>query len=103
MSTPLTVSIPHRHGKEEALRRIRTGFGSARAQFASVIAFDEEVWSGDTMQFRARALGQTAAGDITVHDDRVVLTVTLPWLLSKFANAVQGAVKKQGALMLEKK
>ena len=51
----------------------------------------------------ASALGQQAAGDIKVADDHVVLTVTLPWLLAKFAHAVQGAVKKQGTLMLEKK
>jgi hypothetical protein len=29
MSKPLIVSIPHRVGKEEALRRLKTGLGGA--------------------------------------------------------------------------
>ncbi len=103
MSKPVVVTIPHRHGKEEAIRRLRAGIGSARAHYSHLLAVQEETWVGDTLQFRVSALGQQAAGEIAVADDHVVLTVTLPWLLSKFAQAVQGAVKKQGTLMLEKK
>ncbi|MGE3150576.1 MAG: polyhydroxyalkanoic acid system family protein [Pseudorhodoplanes sp.] len=103
MSKPVVVSIPHRHGKEEAIRRLKTGLASARQNYSHLIAVQDETWVGDQLQFRVSALGQQAAGDIVVADDHVVLTVTLPWLLSKFAHAVQGAVKKQGTLMLEKK
>ncbi|HEV3373288.1 MAG TPA: polyhydroxyalkanoic acid synthase, partial [Xanthobacteraceae bacterium] len=33
MSKPLTVSIPHRLGKEEALRRLKSGLANAHANF----------------------------------------------------------------------
>jgi hypothetical protein len=33
MSKPLIVSIPHRLGKEEALRRLKSGLASAHANF----------------------------------------------------------------------
>ena len=103
MSQPLTVSIPHRLGKAEARRRIEGGLGRAKTEFARLLTLEEEVWSGDTLAFRVAALGQRAAGTIDVHEDHVRLVVTLPWLLAKFAHAVQGAVKKQTTLMLEKK
>ena len=103
MQQPVVVSIPHRHGKDEAIRRLKAGLGSAQAHYGHILSVQEETWSGDTLRFRVSALGQQAAGDIAVADDHVVLTVTLPWLLSKFAHAIQGTVKKQGTLLLEKK
>ena len=103
MSQPLVVSIPHRLGRQEAARRIKTGLGNARTNYAQWLAIEEETWSGDALQFRVRAVGQTAGGKIEVFDDRVELEVTLPWLLGKFAEKLAPAIRKEGVLMLEKK
>ena len=103
MSQPVVVSIPHRHGKDEAIRRLKAGLGTARANYSQFLKVQEEIWTGDTLNFRVSALGQQAAGEIVVADDHVVLTVTLPLLLSRFAHVIQGTVKKQGTLLLEKK
>ena len=103
MSEPLVVSIPHRLGREEAVRRIKAGLTGARAHFAHLIAISEETWEESRLSFRASALGQAASGVIDVRDDHVVLTVRLPWLLAKFAQAASKVIGKQGALMLEKK
>jgi hypothetical protein len=103
MSQPLVVSIPHRLGRQEATRRIKTGLGNARTNYAPWLAIEEETWSGDALQFRVRAVGQTAGGKIEVFDDHVQLEVTLPWLLGKFAEKLAPAIRKEGVLMLEKK
>jgi hypothetical protein len=103
MSQPLLVSIPHRLGKQEATRRLRTGLGNARASYARLLTIDEENWSGDSVQFRVRALGQSATGKIDIFDDHVQLEVTLPWLLARFAETIAPAIRKEGTLMLEKK
>jgi hypothetical protein len=55
------------------------------------------------MDFRVRALGQVAAGNIQVGDDSVRLEATLPWLLHKFAQSVQHTIQSRGRLLLEKK
>jgi hypothetical protein len=55
------------------------------------------------MNFRVRALGQLAAGSVDVADDHVQLQVTLPWLLHKFAQAVQQTISTRGSILLEKK
>ncbi len=102
MSKPIVVSIPHRLGKDEALRRLKPGLTSAAASFP-VLKVDEEIWSGDRLTFRVRALGQAAAGTVDVADDHVKLEVTLPWLLQKFAEVAQAAIRARGQLLLDKK
>lgn len=102
MSQPIVVSIPHKLGKEEALRRLQPGLTGAAKAFP-VLKVDEEIWSGDRLTFRVRALGQSAAGTVDVAEDHVRLEVTLPWLLQKFAEAAQTAIRARGKLLLEKK
>jgi hypothetical protein len=103
MTAPLVVSIPHRLGKEEAVRRLKTGLGQARTSFGHLMSLDEEVWNGDNLRFRVRALGQSANGTIDVVDDHLRLEVSLPWLLAKLSERLVPAIRKEGALLLEKK
>jgi hypothetical protein len=102
MSAPLVVSIPHRLGREEALRRLKTGLARA-ASSLPVLSVDEERWEDNRMIFRVRALGQVAAGHVDVADDHVRVEVVLPWLLQRFAEVAQAAIRKRGNLLLTKK
>ena len=102
MAEPLVVTIPHKLGKDEALRRIKPALGKASSSFPA-LAVEEEIWSGDSMTFRVRALGQIAAGKVAVGDQSVRLEVTLPWLLHKFAEVVQKTIAGRGRILLEKK
>jgi hypothetical protein len=102
MSAPLVVSIPHRLGREEAVRRLRTGLSRA-ATGIPVLKVDEERWDGDRMFFRVRALGQAASGHIDVAEDTVRLEVMLPWLLQRFAQMAQIAIRDRGTMLLTKR
>jgi len=102
MSAPLVVSIPHRLGREEATRRLKAGLARA-ASSVPVLKVDEERWEQDRMIFRIRALGQAASGHVDVAEDHVRLEVTLPWLLQRFAEVAQIAIRKRGDLLLTKK
>jgi hypothetical protein len=102
MTQPLVVSIPHRLGKAEALRRLKEGMSRARTDFTRLISIEEESWNGDSMTFQLRALGQGAAGTIHVLEDQVRLEVVLPWLLSKLAERFVPAIRKETTLLLEK-
>jgi len=102
MADPLVVSIPHKLGKDEALRRIKPALSKASASFP-MLTVEEEVWSGDSMTFRVRALGQIAAGKVDVGEQTVRLEVTLPWLLHKFAEVVQKTIASRGQILLGKK
>ena len=103
MSKPFIVSIPHQLGKDEAVRRLKSGLGGVRTNYVHLFAIQEETWTGETLQFRVSAIGQVVSGTIDVADDYVRLQVYLPWLLAKVAEAIQPLIRKEGTLLLEKK
>jgi hypothetical protein len=103
MTEPLVVTIPHRLGRDEAVRRIKSGFGGAKEHFAHLVTISEERWEDDRLTFHASALGQTASGVIDVRETTVLVSVELSWLLARFANAAAKIIGQQGTLLLEKK
>ena len=58
MSKPLVVAIPHRLGREEALRRLKNGLAEAGASFSHLYSVREQIWTGNHLQFQISALGQ---------------------------------------------
>ena len=102
MSAPLVVSLPHRLGRDEARRRLQAGLTNATASLP-ILTVDEERWEGDRLIFRVRAMGQAAGGHVDVAEDHVRVEVTLPWLLQKFAEKAQAAIRNRGALLLTKR
>ena len=102
MSAPLVVSIPHSLGREEAMRRLKTGLSRA-ATSVPMLSIDEERWEDNRMIFRVRAMGQAAAGHVDVADDHVRVEVVLPWLLQRFAEAAQAMIRSRGDRLLTKK
>ncbi len=102
MPAPLIASIPHGLGREEATRRLKAGLTRAALDIP-VLKIDEERWEDNQMFFRIRALGQAASGHIDVADDHVRLEVVLPWLLQRFAEVAQIAIRNRGTLLLGKR
>src|SRR5262245_45028667 len=102
MPGPLIVSIPHSLGREEAMRRLKTGLSRA-AVHVPIIHIDEERWEDNRMIFRVRALGQAANGHVEVEEDRVKVEVTLPSPPQRLAEMAQAAIRERGKLLLTKK
>jgi hypothetical protein len=103
MTAPLTVSVPHRLGKDEAIRRLKGGMSHIASNLGALITVEQEVWEGDTLTFQMRRFGQSASGTIAVLEDSVRIEVMLPWLLAKLGERLLPALKKETALLLEKK
>ena len=103
MSDRVTVTVSHRLGKAEAIRRLKDGFAQSKGQLGGMVKIDQETWEGDTLRFAMRALGQSASGTIDVLDDALRIEVALPWLLAQAANRILPILRKQTTLLLEKK
>jgi hypothetical protein len=102
MSKPVVVTIPHRLGKEEAVRRLQSGFGRVRSSLGETFVVLKDDWAGPHLDFSAELLGQKTSGTVDVADDHVRLEVQLPWILSLLAGKAKEIVQKRGRLMLEK-
>ena len=100
MSDPVVITIPHRLGKAEAIRRMKNGLASANLPFMTI---DREAWNGDLLEFSLRAMGQQASGTALVLEDAVRLTIVLPWLLQRFAELGGRGLATRTKLLLEKK
>jgi hypothetical protein len=102
MSKPLIVEIPHQLGKQEAVRRLRSGFSRTRETLGGNFAVIDETWSGEHLDFRVSVLGQTTTGAVDVMNDRARIEIQLPWLLGLIAERVRPLIEKEGRLMLER-
>src|SRR4051794_4518488 len=110
MSRPVTVSIPHNLGKQEARSRIEKGFGQLRQQMAggvggvlgSMLTFKEN-WVGDRLSFEGTGMGQTITGRLDVQDKTVDIQLDLPEILAALADRITGKLKTEGQKLLEKK
>jgi Putative polyhydroxyalkanoic acid system protein (PHA_gran_rgn) len=99
---PVVITVSHKLGREEVLKRLKPALGQAAQQFP-VLKVEDETWSGDRMDFRIRAMGQVVAGSVQVFEESVRIEAALPWLIAKFANAIQKTISSRGQLLLEKK
>jgi hypothetical protein len=100
------VNLPHSLGKDEARRRIESGFGTMREQMTggmgSMLSFQER-WEGDQLQFEGGALGQKIRGRLEVLADSVRIELDLPEMLAMLADRITGTLKREGQKLLEKK
>jgi hypothetical protein len=105
MPRPVTVTISHDLGKDEARRRLTEGFGKLKGALGGGMLFSfVEEWTGaDQLSFTAKGLGQTIIGKIDVFPQHVRIEATLPNILASIAETVAGRVEKEGRLLLEKK
>jgi hypothetical protein len=105
MPRPVTVTVSHDLGKEEARRRIAEGFSKFQSSLTGglMFSFCEEWTSNDRLSFTARGLGQTITGTIDIFPQHVRIEATLPNLLAAVAETITGRMEHQGRLLLEKK
>ena len=103
VSDTVTLVVGHGLGRVEAIRRLKEGFTRTNGQLGPMITMEQEIWEGDTLRFRMRALGQTAAASIEVLEDALRIDVSLPWLLAKAAKRLLPILRKEATLLLEKK
>lgn len=105
MPRPVTITISHDLGLEEARKRLREGFDELKGGITGGMMFNftEEWPSEDTLKFEADGLGQHITGQVDVFPQHMRIEIVLPNLLASVAETITGKVEKQGRLLLEKK
>ena len=103
MSEPVVVTISHKLGKEEAVRRLRKGFAELPANFTPLFRINDQRWSGDRFEFSLTALVPHINGTIDVAEDHVRVELILPRLLARLASRIPGVIQREARLMLENK
>jgi Putative polyhydroxyalkanoic acid system protein (PHA_gran_rgn) len=99
MAAPFVMTVSHRLGRQEAKNRLQDGFSQARQAFPGL----EEQWTGDQMEFRMGALGQTVTGRIEVFDDLARIEVHLPGMVGWLGRTLGRRIGEHAKLLLERK
>ena len=103
MAKPVTVTVSHELGRAGARDRIEGGIDRMLGSMAGGMLKFDKSWSGDTMSFEARAMGQNVTGTVEVRDEDATVTVRLPLLLAGMADKLTGTIRNESKLLLEKK
>lgn len=101
MAETFTEDVPHSLGREAAKQRIGEGLPKLLEMLPGGKAAHH--WTGDTMFLDYRALGQSAAAEIEIMDDRVRVTVTLTGILAAMGAKVASLMGRGTRELLDDK
>jgi hypothetical protein len=102
MSQPLIVSVPHRLGRQEAMRRLDRGIGRLQPELGILLSGLNYHWQGDTLNFIASVMWQRITGRIEVLDDAVRVEIDLPWVMQLLRDTIERRVRGRGIALLER-
>ena len=100
MPQPIEVDLPHNLGKDEARRRIANNDHRLTDHIPGG-AQVESGWTGDQLNLRVQAMGESVQSAIDVQETKVRVKVLLPGMLGMFSGLIQGALQKKGSVLLE--
>lgn len=100
MAAPLIVDLPHKLGRAEARRRIAGGIGKLESYLPEGAKATHR-WTADRLDLDVAAMGQEVKAGIEVEETLVRVTLVLPAALGFFRRAIEAAVRRKGADMLE--
>lgn len=98
---PITVTISHRLGRDEAKRRLDRGIGEIRSQLGALVKTLDHSWDGYRLDFSASAVMQTITGRIDVHEEFIRVELMLPGFLRLAGKAIAGRIQRTSAALLE--
>jgi putative polyhydroxyalkanoate system protein len=97
----ISIRVPHKLTQAEARQRIEKGIADLQRQHAGKIGAVQQTWTGNRMDFKFSAMGQSMSGAIDVEPNDVVVNVDLPWLLAMLADKIKPQIQKEASKMLE--
>lgn len=96
----LSMNIPHKLTKEEALGRIKSLLGKLSAEHAGTISDVKEDWVDNQGNFSFTAKGFDLAGTIQVNPSDVQIDAQLPFAVSLFSGAIKNIIRENADKLL---
>jgi Putative polyhydroxyalkanoic acid system protein (PHA_gran_rgn) len=100
MPEPVIVTVSHELGKEGARQRIEAAMGRIRKELSPFASSIEDRWTGDRLDLRLVALGQTVTASLEAMERIVRIEVLLPGLLGVLAGRIAGRIRDDGTKLL---
>ena len=96
----LSLTIPHELDKEQAVERLKEGFGRIRETYSDKVTNLEETWNDSTLTFGFTTFGFKIKGSVAVERSQVEMTGELPFAAMMFKGAIEQQVRDQISKLL---
>jgi len=96
----IDLTVPHALGREEAVQRLKTGFGLAREGYQQHVSDLVEEWDGHLLRYSFKTFGMSVAGTVAVEPAEVRVTAGLPLAAALFRGAIEQQIREQMGKLL---
>lgn len=105
MTKPMIIDIPHKLGREEAKRRLKSRIGDLSNHIPGGAADVRTAWpTEDRMTLAVDAMGQSVNTVLDVNETHIKLQLQLPAMLSFMSGTIEKAIRAgAGKVLLEDK
>jgi hypothetical protein len=100
MSEPITIDIPHQHGREGVRAKLDRGVGKIAGVVPGGVVADHR-WEGDTLHFTIEGMGQRVASRVEIFEEKVHAVIDLPPFLALFADKIRQKLAREAPKLLE--
>ena len=101
MASPVTIDIPHRLGRAEAIRRMHARIGELPDHIPGGVAAMDVAWPAeDRMTLGITVLGQSVSATIDVGETVIRVSLLLPPLLAMMSGKIAEIVRRKGGTLL---
>jgi hypothetical protein len=101
MATPTIIEIPHRLGRAEAMRRIKSRIGELPAHIPGGAAEVHATWPAENCAvLDVKALGQSVSATLDIEETVIRVALLLPPMLRLFAGKIAEIVQRKGSTLL---
>ena len=91
----ITMEAPHALGQDEALKRLKDKFDSARLHYGAEVRNLDERWTDHTLNFSFSAMGMGVSGTVKVEERAVKLNAELPFAATFFKGAIESRLRAE--------
>ncbi len=91
----LEVTIPHRLGQEEALRRMKEKADFVQKTYGAQASQSEQQWTDNVLGFKFQAMGFKINGSVTVGEADIRLLAELPLMAAAFKGVAERRIRQE--------
>lgn len=91
----LNFELSHDHTKDEVKSRLERFAEALQSKYKDQVGDLQQSWAGDTMSFGFKTMGVKLAGDMIVHDDKLVVDGDLPFAAMMFKGKIESEMREQ--------
>jgi hypothetical protein len=91
----ITLDIPHNHGKEASLEKLKTFLERVKQKYADKVSSMEGEWQENVLNFAMTTFGITIKGSLTVEETVAKFVGDIPFAAMMFKGQIEKGIRDE--------